>query len=86
MDFRLCHPTQFFTGYKMIQTGTLDFSGQKFLYRANCLELVYDTLVCCTFELLKSTSLRNPDDRGSSTSQISLIFLYVVGSSEVSTR
>jgi hypothetical protein len=36
--------------------------------------------------LLKSASLRNPDDRESSTSQILLIFLYVIGSSEVSTR
>ncbi len=37
-------------------------------------------------EPFKSASLRNPDDRESSTSQISLIFLYVIGSSEVSTR
>ncbi len=33
--------------------------------------------------MLKSKSLRNSDDCDSSTSQISLIFLYVVGNSEV---
>jgi hypothetical protein len=40
----------------------------------------------CIAVVIKSKSLRNSDDRESSTSQISLIFLYVIGSSEVSSR